>query len=66
MAQRKREYLFEFHQVGRYVKVSAIDTLINTEVSVVGAASAAQSDLCRLAVCKLKYVLVCDAAKQGC
>ena len=36
MAQRRREYFFEFHQVGRYVKVSAIDTLTNTGSAVNG------------------------------
>ncbi len=65
MAQRKREYLLEFHKVGRYVKVSAIDTLTNTEVSMVGAASATKSELSRLAVRKLEYVLARNAKKQG-
>lgn len=62
---RTREYLLEFHQVGRYVKVSAIDTLTNTEVSMVGAANATKSELRRLAVRKLEYVLARNAAKQA-
>ena len=59
-----REYLIEFHQVGRYVKVSAIDPITNTEVVLVGAASATQSELSRLAVRKLEYVLAKNAARQ--
>ena len=62
---RNKEYLIEFHQVGRYVKVSAIDPVTNIEVSMVGAASATQSELSRLAVRKLEYVLARDAAKQS-
>ena len=35
-----REILFEFRRVGNSVKVSAIDTATNTEVSIVGSATA--------------------------
>ncbi len=52
-----REYLLEFQQVGRYVKVSAIDPVTNIEVSIVGDASATKAELERVAVRKLEYVL---------
>lgn len=52
-----REYLLEFQQVGRYVKVSAIDTATNTEVSIVGDAAATKAELERVAIRKLEYVL---------
>jgi len=52
-----REYLLEFHQVGRYVKVSAIDPITNIEVSIVGDAAATKAELERVAVRKLEYVL---------
>lgn len=52
-----REYLLEFQQVGKYVKVSAIDPVTNIEVSIVGAASATEAELKRVAVRKLEYVI---------
>lgn len=52
-----REVLLEFHQVGDYVKVSAIDTLTNTEASIVGARKATQEELTRVALRKLEFVL---------
>jgi hypothetical protein len=45
---------FEFTPVGITVKVSAIDAATGIEVSVVGPARAAQADLQRLALQKLK------------
>jgi hypothetical protein len=45
---------FEFTPIGTSVKVSAIDAATGTEVSVVGPARAAQADLQRLALQKLK------------
>jgi hypothetical protein len=45
---------FEFTPIGTWVKVSAIDAATGTEVSVVGPARAAQADLQRLALQKLK------------
>jgi hypothetical protein len=44
---------YEFARVGAYVKVSALHVETGTEVSIVGAASAAQADLQRLARLKL-------------
>jgi hypothetical protein len=48
------EIYFEFVAVGRHVKVSAIDAATGTEVSVMGPATASQSDLQRLALQKLQ------------
>jgi ABC-type Mn2+/Zn2+ transport system ATPase subunit len=48
------EVYFEFTAIGAWVKVVAIDAASGTEVSVVGPAGAAQSDLQRLALGKLK------------
>jgi hypothetical protein len=45
---------FEFTPVGASVKVAAIDAATGTEVSVVGPIRAAQADLQRLALQKLK------------
>lgn len=50
----EREVYFEFTVVGSSVKVVAIDAATGLEVSVVGPASAAQSDLQKLALAKLK------------
>jgi len=45
---------FEFTPVGTSVKIVAIDAATGTEVSVIGPARAAQADLQRLALQKLK------------
>jgi hypothetical protein len=47
------EVLFEFTAIGRSVKVVAIHAASGTEVSVMGPANAARSDLERLALQKL-------------
>ena len=49
-----REVYFEFTAIGAVVKVAAIDAATGVEVSVMGPASAAQSDLEQLALAKLK------------
>ena len=54
MSADKRDVYFEFTAIGASVKVVAIDAESGTEVSVIGPASAAQSDLERLALGKLK------------
>ncbi len=59
---RLSEVLFEFHRIGNYVRVSAIDTRTNTEVQIVGATGYNQEMLKRVALRKLKYVL---AKKRG-
>jgi hypothetical protein len=48
------EVFFEFTAIGNNVKVAAIHAASATEVSVIGPASAARSDLERLALQKLK------------
>jgi len=60
-----REALIEFHQVGAYVKVSAVDPDTLTEVSIVGDPAAGQAALERAALRKLEYVLARDPAKPG-
>lgn len=57
--------LFEFHQIGSYVRVTAVDPNTYTEVSVQGPASASQSDLMRLALRRLQYVLDKKQAESG-
>jgi hypothetical protein len=49
-----REVYFEFVKVGNAVKVTAIDSVTAIEVSVMGPANAAQSDLERVALRKLE------------
>lgn len=48
------EIYLEFHPIGRQVKVTAIDAATGIEVSVMGPATASQSDLQTLAVRKLQ------------
>jgi hypothetical protein len=57
----KREIYFEHIAIGNSVKVTAIDSLTATEVSIVGPVGAAKSDLERLALRKLKARL----AREG-
>jgi phage head maturation protease len=52
-----REVILEFHHVGAYVKVSAIDTATLTEVSIVGDPAAGEAALKQAAIRKLDYVL---------
>jgi hypothetical protein len=49
-----REVFFEFIAIGTTVKVVAIDAATGVEVTVIGPAGAAQADLERLALGKLK------------
>ena len=58
--QRKTELgdvILEFIALGNSVKVSAIHVATGEEVSIVGPTNAAQEDLEKTAVAKLKYVL---------
>jgi hypothetical protein len=55
MAQR--EVLIEFTQIGRTVKVSAVDPETLTEVVIQGPAGAGLEVLRRNAIAKLDYVL---------
>ena len=56
MAQ-KPSYIVEFVQVGQNVKVSAIDPMTLTEVSIVGSPRASKESLTRLVVQKLEFQL---------
>ena len=56
------EIIIEFHQIGASVKVSAMDTVTLTEVSIVGPANAGEEVLKRNVLRKLEYVL---AKKKG-
>ena len=47
----------EFHHVGDYVKVSAIDPVTNTEACIVGSPKATNHELTQLAIRKLEFVL---------
>ena len=51
------EVLIEFHRVGKVVKVSAIDPITGTEVSIVGDPHYGEETLMRTAVRKLRYVI---------
>ncbi len=50
-------FLIEFRPVGNAVKVSAVDPATMIEVSIVGALTAGEETLTRIAVRKLLYVL---------
>ena len=56
-ADESREVYFEFTAIGGTVKVVAIDAVTGTEVTVIGPANAARSDLQRLALGKLRLKL---------
>jgi hypothetical protein len=58
------EVLFEFHQIGNVVKVSAIDPVSNTEVSIVGSPAAGEHALKMAAIRKLQYVLGRDSGEK--
>lgn len=53
----KREVIFEFHQIGPVVRVTAMDTKTMTEVIIQGPATAGEVTLKRNALQKLEYVL---------
>ena len=57
---RKGEVIIEFYPVGAYVKVSAIDTVTMTEVSIVGDPARGEEALARVAIQKLEYVMERD------
>lgn len=58
------EVLLEYHRVGAYVKVSAIDPATQTEVSIVGDPKRSEAELARVALNKLKYVMSRQAATR--
>ncbi len=57
MGHSEFEILFEFRQIGDYVKVSAVDPVTNTEVSIVGSARTSKATLQASALRKLRYVI---------
>jgi hypothetical protein len=61
-AAKLGEVLFEFRQIGASVKVSAIHVATDTEVSLVGAASAGEYALRMAAIRKLIHVLAAKAS----
>jgi tRNA nucleotidyltransferase (CCA-adding enzyme) len=63
MGEASRAVYFEFVAVGSAVKVTAIDSRTAIEVSVMGPASASQSDLERLALQKLRARLKRDESR---
>lgn len=52
-----REVILEFHPVGQYVRVSAMDTATLTEISIQGPKSAGEVVLRKNALMRLEYVL---------
>ena len=54
---KDNEVIFEFHQFGTIVKVSAMHTKTLTEVSIQGPASAGESILKANALRRLEYVM---------
>ena len=58
------EVLLEYRRVGAYVKVSAIDPVTLTEVSIVGDPARSEAELARVAVSKLRYVMSKQAAER--
>ena len=63
MTGAEREVYFEFIAIGAAVKVTAIDSVTGTEVTVMGPANAAKADLQQLALQKLKARLNRDQAR---
>ena len=62
---RRGDVIIEFHQVGAYVKVSAVDTATYTEVSIVGDPTRSEEALKRAAIRKLEYILERDRNTGG-
>jgi hypothetical protein len=52
-----REVIFEFHPIGAFVKVTAMDIESLTEISIQGPANAPEETLKRNALKRLEYVL---------
>ena len=59
------EIYVQFQQVGKAIKVIAVDAATGTEVTVMGPTSASQSDLEALAVRKLEARLQKEAAERA-
>lgn len=61
----EREILFEFHRVGAFLKVTAIDAETGREVSVSGPATGSRELLTRTAASKLRWVMEREAGGGG-
>ena len=59
------EIYIEYKQLGQAMKVIAVDAATGVEVTIMGPASAAQTDLQRVAVRKLQAQLEKDAGEGG-
>ncbi len=57
MTPRNNQYIVEFIQQGRFVKVTAVDPATGTEAVLVGDARERQEVLSENAVKKLEYIL---------
>jgi hypothetical protein len=62
---RHGDVIIEFYQVGAYIKVTAVDTVTYTEVSIVGDPTRSEQALKRAAIRKLEYVLERDHKAGG-
>jgi hypothetical protein len=58
-------YIIEFHRIGNAVKVTAMDPATLTEVTIMGPPGVGDTELTRLAVRKLEYVLAKRGTKSG-
>ncbi len=61
---RDDDVIIEFIDMGRFIRVSAIDQATGIEVSMVGDPKAGKDTLSRLAARKLRYVLRNHALKK--
>jgi hypothetical protein len=59
-----REVLFEFQQVGSYVRVTAVCAWSNTEITMVGDPKQSERALKDAAMRKLKYVIAKNITKR--
>ncbi len=59
-----REVLLEFHRIGDYIRVSALDPVSLTEVVIIGSPKVMKHDLIRLATRKLDFVLAKKSPKR--
>ncbi|MEX0839618.1 MAG: serine hydroxymethyltransferase [Parvibaculum sp.] len=60
----RREIIFEFTPIGASVKVTAVDVTSGLEVSVVAPSSAPRTELERIALQKLRYMLGRNADRK--
>jgi hypothetical protein len=58
-------YIIEFHRIGNAVKVSAMDPVTLTEVSIVGDPNLGEAQLSRVAIRKLEFMLSKAAQNPG-